>query len=96
MPETPSSVTVYGSASYDDTLPPDSTLFALDGAAGKARWTNTSTTTARTLPVVVNGVFYIGASDGSVSAYQASNGNLLWTQKLRSGRGDSFSLRGRA
>lgn len=78
--------TVYGSSDFSDDAndPPsaDSTLFALDAATGKVRWTNTSKTTERMLPVVDNGVFYIGASDGTVSAYQASDGKLLWSQKL--------------
>jgi outer membrane protein assembly factor BamB len=81
-----STLTVYGSSDFSDDAnnPPsaDSTLFALDAATGKVRWTNTSKTTERMLPVVADGVFYIGASDGTVSAYQASDGKLLWSQKL--------------
>lgn len=78
----PSSVTVYGSADYTSDSSADSTLFALDGATGKPRWTDTSKTIDRVLPVVENGVFYIGGSDGKVAAYQASSGKLLWSQKL--------------
>lgn len=74
-------VTVYGSA-YNDLSSSNSTIFALDGLTGKPRWTNTSSTTFRIRPVVQDGVFYIGASDGSVAAYRASDGKLLWSQKL--------------
>lgn len=72
-------ITVYGSA-FSNGDSPDSTLFALNGATGKALWTNKSDT-SRVKPFVENGIFYIAASNGGLSAYRASDGKLLWSQQ---------------
>lgn len=61
---------------------PTGGLFALDAATGTVLWGATSLGPIQGSPLVWEGVVYIGASDGSLHAFDAAAGVELWAAPM--------------
>ncbi len=85
-----SSPTVSGGMVYVGTF--SGSLFALDAATGKTRWStnphSTTTTGNSSTPAVANGIVYISLEDERLYAFDAVTGTSLWvspaSQAIRS------------
>lgn len=56
----------------------DGTVYALDAATGRERWTFKTGGRVRSSPAVVDGVVYIGSFDGHLYALDAATGRERW------------------
>ena len=78
--------TVYFGSSADDTV------YALDAATGRPRWTFLTGGSVRLAPTVAQGRVYFGSDDGWVYCLRAADGGIVW--KVRAALEDRQLLGG--
>lgn len=57
-------------------------IVGLDGRTGEVRWSNDSEAPAGGLPVIADGIVYLGTHDGTFRALRAATGELLWSTSV--------------
>jgi outer membrane protein assembly factor BamB len=77
-----SSLTINSQTEKSEGGPGNGELVAVDLATGKIKWKKTLASPAFGSTTVVNDLVFVTTYDGNVSAFDASNGSIVWREKL--------------
>jgi outer membrane protein assembly factor BamB len=89
-----SSLTLSSQTEKTEGGPGNGELVALDLATGKIKWKKTLASPAFGSTTVVNDLVFVTTYDGSVSAFDTSNGSILWREKLPAGTNSGVTVSG--
>jgi len=69
-------------------------IVALDAATGKVKWSEELGSAAFGATTVVNDLVFVTTYEGTVSAYTADSGQVVWREKLPAGSNSGVSIDG--
>lgn len=95
VPVVNSSLTLNSQTEKTEGGPGNGELVALDLATGKIKWKQTLSTPAFGSTTVVNDLVFTTTYDGNVSAFDASNGTVVWREKLPAGTNSGVTVEGK-
>lgn len=89
-----SSLTLNSQLEKSEGGPGNGELVALDLATGEIKWKKTLASPAFGSTTVVNDLVFVTTYDGSISAFDASNGSIVWREKLPAGTNSGITVSG--
>ncbi len=94
VPVVNSSLTVSGPEEKSEGGPGNGEVVALDLATGKVKWNEEMATPAFGYLTAVNDLVFATTYDGTVSAFNAKTGTVVWREKLPAGTNSGVTVSG--
>ena len=94
VPVVNSSLTISGQEEKSEGGPGNGEVVAIDLATGKIKWKEEMATPAFGYLTAVNDLVFATTYDGTISAFDAKSGTVVWREKLPAGTNSGVTVSG--